>query len=90
LDAYHHPTSPRSYFPVFYLLFLCSHIACFGSNFSPFGIKSLKNVKLKRGSKKKLASPSKHSSREMLNTREKIHMKHDPYVWYQWRYHIYE
>jgi hypothetical protein len=36
-----------TYFPIFYLLFLCSHIACFGSNFSPFGIKSPKSVKLK-------------------------------------------
>jgi hypothetical protein len=37
--------------PIFDLLFLCSHIACFGSNFSPFGIKSPKSVKLKRARK---------------------------------------
>jgi hypothetical protein len=53
-------TPPRSNFPLFNLLFLCSliaclfplwnHLACFGPTFSPFGIKSPKSPKQK-GSK---------------------------------------
>jgi hypothetical protein len=49
-------TPPRSNFPLFDLLFLCrttytlEPLACFGSIFSPFGIKSPKSPKQK-GSK---------------------------------------
>jgi hypothetical protein len=57
LDAYHHPNPPRTNFPLFDLLFLCSliaclfplwnHSACFGPTFSPFRIKSPKSPKQK-------------------------------------------
>jgi hypothetical protein len=80
LDAYHHPNAPRWNFPLFDLLFLCSHIAClfplwnhlacFGPTISPFGIKSLKKSKTKwvQGNQQVLANIAQ---REMLNTREK-------------------
>jgi hypothetical protein len=60
LDAYHHPNSPRSNFPLFWSsLSMFTHslplptmepLACFGPTFAPFGIKSPKSPKQK-GSK---------------------------------------
>jgi hypothetical protein len=86
-------TPPRWNFPLFDLLFLCSHspplvlypwnLACFGLTFSPFGIKSPKSPK-QIGSKK----TSKHSSRRNVKYKGESRINHDPYVWYQWRYHM--
>jgi hypothetical protein len=37
-----------------------------------------------------LASPSKHNSKRNVKLKGESRMNHDPYVWYQWRYHMCE
>jgi hypothetical protein len=41
-------------------------------------------------SPRKLASSSKHSSKRNVKYKGESRMNHDPYVWYQWRYHMWE
>jgi hypothetical protein len=91
-------TPPRSNFPPFDLLFLCSHIAClfhFGNTnllchtFSHFGIKSSKRCRNKM-SPRTLSSPSKYSLKRNVKYKGESRINHDPYVWYQWRYHMCE
>jgi hypothetical protein len=100
LDAYHHPNSPYMKLPLFdlyvHILPLWSHIlkttcklkpqACFGPTFSPFGIKSPKSPNQK--GPMKLARPRNKAQRRDVKRKGESRMNHDPYVWYQWRYHM--
>jgi hypothetical protein len=90
------PTPLRSNFPLFDLLFLCSHIACFFPLWNHYLALvpqcppleyNLQKVWNKRAPRK-LASPSKHSSKRNVKYKGESRMNHYPYVWYQWRYHM--
>jgi hypothetical protein len=81
-------TSPRSNFPLFDLLFLCSHIACLFPlwnhylalvSHSPPLEYNIQKVQNKRAPMK-LASPSKHSSKRNVKYKGESRMNHDPYV----------
>jgi hypothetical protein len=81
-------TPPRSNFPLFYLLFLCSHIACLfhfrntsllWSHILPLWNKISKKIP-KQNVTKELASPSKHSSKRDVKYKGESRMNHDPYV----------
>jgi hypothetical protein len=92
-------TPPRSNFPLFWSsLPMFTHslplptlepLSLLWSHILPFGIKSPKSPKQKglQGNQQVLANIA---SKRNVKYKGESRMNHDPYVRYQWRYHMYE